>query len=293
MKHDVAQLTDMIDIKMTGIFNMVNKWMPINTTIKNTLLKDIQHIKQEINNFNTREKSTPEKQCPTQSTIACRNGNSCWYLQQGRCWFKHQKITMEERNTIANRNRSRVARSLPNEKTALNTANESKKSQSRLANHHTQNTKMSNTSNNANKKQKKQKKKKKKRQKRKKKKKQNIDLILQSFKCEKIKSDEKQNENTIKSSSNVEESQLICLESPQYESCSSIIPSTYIFNTIDKAHAMINESELLSKFDGYGGYVPESEVLAQVRNICDTALENELTYEETMKQIDYILVDFI
>ena len=213
MKHDLAQLTDMIDIKMTGILNMVEKWMPVHNTIKKTLLQDIQHVKQEINSFKVRE--TSKKQHPTQSNITCRNGNNCWYLQQGRCWFKYEKKTISKRNTIANRNHSGVAHSLPNESATIKTANECKKSQLQLTNHCTQHTKIDNVPNNINKK---QKKKKKKRQKRKKKKKkQNIDLIFESFKYDKAKNDkqgkkqnENENENMSNSINNMEESQLIC-----------------------------------------------------------------------------------
>ena len=69
--------------------------------------------------------------------------------------------------------------------------------------------------------------------------------------------------------------------------------STYTFDTIDQSQAMIDEQEIMNKFDGYDGYIPVTDVLTQVRKICDIAYENEWTYEETMRQIDFTLVEFI
>ena len=97
---DFAQLTDMIDIKMTGMLNMIDKWIPTHSIIKNTLLRDIYQIKQEINVFKEKETSKHTKQFPIYPKPKCRNGNTCWYLQQGRCWFGHEQIIRQKGSLI-------------------------------------------------------------------------------------------------------------------------------------------------------------------------------------------------
>ena len=97
MRADILQITDMVNIKLRGMFELINNWGPANNTIKSTLLKDIQHIQNELTTLNINERTTSRSMKPK-----CRNGDSCWYLKQGRCWFAHD-LNGTNCNVIADR----------------------------------------------------------------------------------------------------------------------------------------------------------------------------------------------
>ena len=84
MRSDFIALTDMINAKMLGMFDLIDKWIPQHNTIKKALLQDIQLIGQEIRLYHTSTTQLSKKKM-----TKCRNGKNCWYLKQGRCWFYH------------------------------------------------------------------------------------------------------------------------------------------------------------------------------------------------------------
>ena len=102
MRTDIIQLTDMVSIKMTGMFDLIEKWIPNHYIIKNALIKDIHHIQQEIIAFNEQEMTQTTIQHPNKVKMKCRNGDACWYLKQGRCWFHHESISGKNCNNIGN-----------------------------------------------------------------------------------------------------------------------------------------------------------------------------------------------
>ena len=102
MESDFVALTDMINAKMLGMFDLIDKWIPQNNTIKKTLLQDIHFIGQEIKLFHTNESHMKEKQRPDGCSVQhkksnkCRNGKNCWYFKRGRCWFFHEQSNTKD-----------------------------------------------------------------------------------------------------------------------------------------------------------------------------------------------------
>ena len=106
MESDFVALTDMINAKMLGMFDLIDKWIPQHSTIKKTLLQDINFIGQEIKLFHTKDNRIKDKKLPNGSfqshknTTKCRNGRKCWYLKQGRCWFSHDHETSNMKDKL-------------------------------------------------------------------------------------------------------------------------------------------------------------------------------------------------
>ena len=190
------------------MFDLIEKWIPNHYIIKNALIKDIHHIQQEIIAFNEQEMTQTTLQQPNNVKMKCRNGDACWYLKQGRCWFHHESISTKNCNTIANidtnkqkkhskSHASKKCNTIANTNTNVN-ANTNAKTNATNANANKNTNANNNFSNDKNKKKRKKKKKpkrnkaavnidrkkkkKKYRRARRKKKKQSIDLILQNMK---------------------------------------------------------------------------------------------------------------
>ena len=102
MQSDFILLTDMINAKMLGIYDLIDKWMPQQHTIKKMVLHDINFIEKEISLFQNKQHHTPagSNRCNNNRKTKCRNGNNCWYLKQGRCWFYH--VTGNMSDTVPN-----------------------------------------------------------------------------------------------------------------------------------------------------------------------------------------------
>ena len=109
MALEIQQLTDMINTKMVGMFDLIEKWIPPNSIIKNTILKDIG---QEIGHFNQHQTLKSSARHQIKLKPKCRNGSSCWFLKQGKCWFAHS--TAEQSNMSATSKKQRVCNVLPN-----------------------------------------------------------------------------------------------------------------------------------------------------------------------------------
>ena len=106
MESDFVALTDMINAKMLGMFDLIDKWIPQNNTIKKTLLQDINFIGQEIKLFHTKDNNIKDKKLSNGCLLShknknkCRNGKNCWYLKQGRCWFFHDHETSNMKDKL-------------------------------------------------------------------------------------------------------------------------------------------------------------------------------------------------
>lgn len=85
------------------MFDLIEKWIPNHYIIKNALIKDIHHIQQKIIAFKEQETKQTSQQANNRKP-KCSNGNACWYLKQGRCWFFHEQIPDQDCNMIANIN---------------------------------------------------------------------------------------------------------------------------------------------------------------------------------------------
>ena len=287
MAAEIEQLTDMINIKMIGMFNLIDKWIPPNNTIKNTILNDIHHIKQEISNFNQQQALKKSNTFPIKLKPKCRNGSSCWYFKQGSCWFAHPTISNEQSNTSANSKQQRAINNSDKKSTSNNNRKKSTKQvQIRKKQKQTKGPINTTATHNNPKKLKQQNNK----RKRKKKKKQNIDLLLQCFKDDNEKhvssptttGNPETNSDESTSSPKAE----VMLESPQYKNFHDVIPPTYTFETIDKARAILDKDEIMAKLGRFRGHEKEMEILNQVKTICDIAIGCEWTYDQTMQEID-------
>ena len=294
MRTDILQITDMVNTKLAGMFELINHWGPANTTIKSTLLKDIQHIQHELTTLNTKER----KKNSGNMKPKCRNGDSCWYLKQGRCWFAHDP-NGNNCNTTADRQQSRANISTPNRNN--NNSNNSKRSnklpnakRNKKAKKKKQNKKkssISDGSDNMNRK------KKKPSRRRRKKKKQTIGLQSNA-----------QEGNDIAQVSSSGGISPIVESTPQANASDignfkhsqtlndginqPLVPCVYKFDTIDRIESVIDEQDLLNQMDFFTDTNEKLFALLQIRNLCDCAVESEWTLQETMTEVDEMINNF-
>ena len=187
MESEFILLTDMINAKMLGMFEIIDKWIPHQNTIKKMLLNDINFIEKEIHLFHNKQHSNVHIQHNNRKKVKCRNGNNCPYFQRGRCWFNHitsntsDKTQQQEQqkhnntsNKVDNNNRNKIKNMIVKNKN-MNTMKKQKSKSSQQSPKTRKNAKSQQNSSNS------QKQKKKKTRRRRKKKKFDIDTILQSF----------------------------------------------------------------------------------------------------------------
>ena len=294
MRTDILQITDMVNTKLGGMFELIKQWGPTNNTIKSTLLKDIQHIQHELTILNINEKERTKNTRNMEQK--CRNGDSCWYLKQGRCWFVHDS-NGRNCNAIAHKQQSRASVTNPNSnnntisnskrlKKSPNTKQSKKAKKKKEKTHNT-----SDGSNNMNRKKKQLKKRRRKKKKR---------IINAS-------SQDNQERNNSETIDNCDVIYPIAEPSPEtngsdignfkYSQTSnekigeSLVPCLYKFDTMNSIESIINEQELLNKMNFITNNTDKLFALVQIRNLCDCAVECEWTLEETMEQINEKISD--
>ena len=286
MRTDVLQLTDIINTKVIGMSSLIDRWLPHDNTIKNTLLQDIQFITNQISVFNNKT------QKPTSPTTInhkkCRNGSSCWYFQQGRCWFNHDTQNTNC-NTTANYQTSRVTQTNSNSNTQLQSTitqhfQRTKKTKKTRKPKQTKTPRAEQRPNGINI-QPKNPKKKRRRRKKNLKKKQNIDEILQEFSYN-SDSNTSYNPSPSPSSSTSPKADESIVNSPV-----GIMP--VIFDTVDQVNAVISEKQLWEKIDCFADIQTKVDALNAISKICSVASSNKWTYKETLKQIDCTLLNLI
>ena len=129
-------------------------------------------------------------------------------------------------------------------------------------------------------------------------KKQNIDLLLQSFK---INNDyynpsppatpNPETSSTQNDGDSLSPETKMFLQS-RYKNFHAVIPAEYTFDTIDKSRAVLSKHDVIDKLDYSIGDEKEIEILNQVKNICDMALDSEWSYDQTMNEIDLLLFQY-
>lgn len=273
------------------MFELICKWVPKNTTIKSTLLNDIKQIQHEIMTLNCKEQTK-------QSTRRCKNGDSCWYLRNGRCWFEHDCNTTAIGN-IPSTQQSRVNENIPNTNdhhttdanSVISPPTEKQRSKSNKQKKNRHKTKHPKEVDERKRKTKRSK------RRRRKKKKQNINSLFGNYGNNKVTgfTSHQQSPETSRSAG-TNEVDNICLEIREIseidttaETAQSLMPSKYTFDTIDTIGVVIDEEELLNKIDYLSDDNEKIFALLQVRNIVQSAVDSEWTFEEAMKQVDCAL----
>ena len=276
----------MVNTKLSGMFELIHHWGPANHTIKSTILKDIQHIQHEMTLLNTKEKTRNFRNIKQR----CRNGNSCWYLKQGKCWFAHDE-TDENCNTILGTQatqQSRATTTTPNGKSKRTNKQSNAKHNRKEKKQKNKKDNKSNTSDEFNN----RKRKKKKTIRRKRKKKKVIDLVSQTT----------YDGNNISPISPVAElspepneidiANQEYSQTPNQEIDQPLVPCLYKFDTMDSIDSIINEQDLLNQMDFFTDTNEKLFALLQIRNLCDCAVESEWTLRETMKEVNEMIENF-
>ena len=315
MESDFVALTDMINAKMLGMFDLIDKWIPQHNTIKKTLLQDINYIGNEIklfhtngNRMNHQQRSNGCFSSPKKNT-KCRNGKKCWYFKQGRCWFYHAKSNMKDNlkqhdlhhffqsetkqlsiqpTVDSNRNITTNHSTTTTTTTATNTNKNKKKHKSHAKSHpkshHTSNNKDCNKLSS---------KKKKKRRRRKKKKKLHVDSV-NILQCFNYNSDE--SVDSVNSASyDPDTHNDIIVVSSDSQGFDEYDLKDFTIDTIDQKNITIDEGDIMEKIMNYGilEHAQTLHALNQAKLIYQNALVNNQTLEEVQTQVETALQSFI
>ena len=299
MQSDFVALTDMINAKMLGMFDLIDKWIPQQNTIKKTLLHDINFIEKEIQAFHTigkhAKKSSHLPPSPHKKHTKCRNGKNCWYLKQGRCWFLHTESNMKDTSKQHDLHHffKSASKQLPiiptiftssNNSTRKKTSTIRKKSKNKNKSHAKSHNNSTNNHCNMN-----GSKKKKKRQRRKKKSNSNSILECFDYNSDHCSSNYESRDSETQNDITGVSVNADCNDYDEYDL------NEFTIDTIDQNNITIDEGDILEKIMNIGilEYEKTLEALREARTIYENAFVNDQTLEEAKQKVETALTGFI